>query len=269
MTKKEILDMSYTDFIGFVNQWNVLPGAYNTLSKWIVFSKIESNSKILELASTSGFSLREISLMTNSSGLGLDISEASIKSANYNKEQYAPDTNINYIVANGDTYENTTKFSHVIVGAALKFFPNPKNTINKIVSSYLMDGGYLLASPFYTIKEIPTILIEEAQRIFDIKVTTTNYKETMSLYRDFEIIYEDRENIMEESEEELEHYCKSTINRACQLRKIEDEIIKESMYQRLMEIKRMSNKLRQYQNYSVLVLRYRKNIYPNRYTELF
>lgn len=30
---KYINDMSYTDSIGFIKQWNVLPGAYSTLSK--------------------------------------------------------------------------------------------------------------------------------------------------------------------------------------------------------------------------------------------
>jgi hypothetical protein len=41
------------------------------------------------------------------------------------------------------------------------------------------------------------------------------------------------------------------------------------MYDRLYEIKKMSNDLRPYQMYSVLVLRYRKAVYPNRFVELF
>ena len=187
--------------------------------------------------------------------------------ANYNKEKFAKNCNINYIVADGNNYENTEKFSHVVVGAALKFFPDPYKTIDRIATTYLEEGGYLLASPFYTISEIPVALVEEALNIFGITITTTGYKETMSLYKKFEIIYEDRQNILEESEEELKHYCESTINRACLLRNIEDDDLRDSMYQRLMEIKKMSNKLRKYQNYSVLVLRYRKDIYPNRYTE--
>ena len=35
--------LSYPDFVGFINQWNVLPGAYTTLSKWIAFSRIAEN----------------------------------------------------------------------------------------------------------------------------------------------------------------------------------------------------------------------------------
>lgn len=266
---EHINTMTYTDFVGFVNQWNVLPGAYNTLSKWGVFSHINSSSRILELACTSGFSIREICNLFGGSGIGLDISIKSIESANYNKNNYVSGLDINYIVADGETYENMEKFSHVIVGAALKFFPNPENAIKRIAENYLKDGGYLLASPFYVVSEIPKDLIDEAKEVFGITVTTTSYKETMKLYKDFEVIYEDRCQIIEESEEDLAHYCNSTIERACVLREINDQKIKQAMYDRLMKIKIMSNKLRPYQNYSALVLRYRKNIYPKRYTELF
>lgn len=264
-----IREMSYTDFVGFVNQWNVLPGAYTTLSKWGIFSRIDQKSKILELACTSGFSLREISNMFGSSGLGVDISEKSVDSANFNKMTYSENLNIEYVVADGEDLTITEKYSHVIVGAALKFFPNPEKTVDKIAKEYLVDGGYLLASPFYVIKEIPQYLIDEAREVFGITITTTNYKDTMCLYKDFEVIYEDREAIIEETEEELAHYCDSTIKRICVVKNIKDKLIEDAMYSRLLKIKQMSNKLRHYQNYSTLVLRYRKNIYPNRYTELF
>ena len=37
ITKEEIENMSYTEFVGFINQWNVLPGAHDTLTKWKFF----------------------------------------------------------------------------------------------------------------------------------------------------------------------------------------------------------------------------------------
>lgn len=269
ITIDDINLMSYTDFVGFVNQWNVLPGSYTTLSKWGVFSHIDNSSRILELACTSGFSIREICNLFGASGVGLDISAESINSAIYNKERYAANLNIKYIVENGDEYKNAEKFSHIIVGAALKFFPNPQVTIDRIINNYLQDGGYLLASPFYITSQIPKNLIDEAKGVFGITITTTDYKETMELYKKFEIVYEDRNSIQTESKQELEHYCTSTIDRACKIRNINNSDLKKAMFDRLMKIKLMSNKLRPYQNFSTLVLRYRKDIYPNRYTELF
>lgn len=268
-SKDSILKMSYTDFVGFTNQWNVMPGAYSTINKWGTFSRVNNNSRILELACTSGFSLRELSVMFGCSGIGIDISEMSISSAIYNKDRYSPKNKIEYEVADGDSYENKQKFSHVVVGASLKFFPNPENTIKIIAEKYLEDGGYLLASIFYTVSDVPEEVFDDCKRVFGIEITNTDYKHNMNLFKDFEIVYEDKNILLKETDEELIHYCSSTIDRACEMRSISDRDIKKVMYERLLEIKKTSNKLRDFQNYSTLILRYRKDIYPNRFTELF
>ncbi|MFH1749822.1 MAG: class I SAM-dependent methyltransferase [bacterium] len=269
ISKEDVLKMSYTDFIGFVNQWNVLPGAYITLSKWAVFSNLHNGSRVVDLACTSGFSSRELAILTGCSGVGVDISKPSIEIAQYNKTEYAQDIDVEYIHADACAFEPKEKFSHVIIGSALKFFPNPQVLIDRIVSTYLIDGGVLLASPFYVTKNIPKDLIERARSVFGITVTTENYKDIMKMYSGFEVLYEDRCTIIKETDKELRHYCDSTINRACAIRNISDPIIKQAMYDRIMEIKRMSNDLRPYQMYSVLILRYRSCTYPCRYTELF
>lgn len=267
--KDTINNFSYTDFVGFVNQWNVLPGAHVTLSKWITFSSINADSHILELACTSGFSSREIAVLTGCTGVGIDISKMSVEAAMLNKERYAPEIRVSYEVADGTLFESKEKYSHVVVGAALKFFGNQKEVTQRIASTYLKERGYLLASPFYVTKEIPQELIDKAKKIFGITITTEGYKEVMNNYSDFEIIYEDRCIPVQESDDELHMYCTSTIERAAQFHGITDVEVKEVMYSRLLEIRQMSNILRPYQGYTVLVLRYRKDIYPNRYVELF
>lgn len=261
--------MSYTDFVGFVNQWNVLPGAYVTLSKWATFSKLNKDSRLLELACTSGFTSRELAILTGCSGVGIDISEPSIEMARYNKNQYAPNIDINYIHADGNTFETDKKFSHVVVGAALKFFPDPQETVKRIISEHLTDGGFLLASPFYVIKDIPEELVERARKTFGITITTEGYKEIMRTYAGFEILFEDRCEIIKESVQELQSYCGNTIERGCKIRNITNPLVKKAMFDRLVDIKSISNDLRPYQMYAVLVLRYRASIYPNRFIELF
>ena len=261
--------MPYPDFVGFVNQWNVLPGAYTTLSKWATFSRLDKNSQVIELACTSGFSSRELATLTGCSGVGLDISALSIEMAQHNKKEYAPHIPIEYVRADALTFTPQKKFSHVIIGAALKFFPDPQKVIDRIITAYLVDGGILLASPFYITERIPDDLVEHAKSVFGITITTENYKEIMRLYSGFEILYENRCDTVPETDAELQHYCESTVKRACRIRKIADNEIAYAMHTRLMEIKRMSNDLRPYQKYAVLVLRYRSTVYPYRYAELF
>lgn len=268
MNKNEIKNMSYPDFVGYINQWNVLPGAFVTLSKWAKFSNMNENSNLLQLACTTGFQARELSILTGCSAKGVDLSNEAIEMAKYNKEHYAPNSKLEYFHGDALAFETDEKFSHVAIGAGAQFFPNPADAIKKCIS-FLKDGGFLLASPFYIIEPIPQNLLEKGKEVFGVYPTSTGYKDIMKMYQDLEIIYEDRNLIYQETEEELKKYCETTINRACQIRGIKDEDIYNFMYDRLYKVKEMSNLLRPYQGYSVLVLRYRKSTFPNRYVELF
>lgn len=268
ITPADIKQISYTDFVGLINQWNVLPGSYVTLSKWSQFSRLNKNSRLLEVACTTGFSSRELAVMSGCSGEGFDLSRKSIKMANYNKEKYTPNIDFSYSVADGYSFKAQKLFTHIVVGASLGFFPDSHKMLEKCISM-LEDGGYLLASPFYVTEPLPLEIIKRAQKVFDITPTKVPYKEIMKLYNKMEILFEEHNALMQETDEELYYYCKCTIDRACKMLEINDEEVHNAMYDRLFEIKKTSNDLRPYQMYSVLVLRYRKSVYPNRFVELF
>lgn len=265
---KDIQKMSYVDFVGFINQWNVLPGAFDTLNRWRVFANVTENSKILEIACTTGFSSRELSILTGASCYGIDTSATSIRSAIKNKEEYAPVKNLSYEIADALSFTKKSKFTHIIIGASLKFFSDQQVVVEKI-SRLLRKNGYLLASPFFTIKPIPQDLIKKARTIFGITITTESYKEIMWMYKDFEILYLEKRELVLETEKELKHYCTSTIER---FHKANPGLTPDALsvaYKRLMKIKRMSNELRPYQGYVVLVLRARENSFSKRFVELF
>lgn len=268
ISKDFILGLSYPDFVGFINQWNVLPGSHVTLSKWINFSNITPQSSILQFACTTGFQSREIAMRTGCKAKAFDLSPYAIEAAKYNLKNYAPDAKVEYFCADGHEYNAEDKFSHVVIGAGLKFFKNPEITFRKCIS-FLEDGGNFLASPFYIVEDIPQELIKKAQSVFGITPTTEGYKDVMEPYQTLEIMYEDRNKIIQETESELKKYCESTIDRACAMHDIQSNELYQTMYDRLYSVKEMSNQLRPYQEYSVLVLRYRKNVYPHRYVELF
>lgn len=268
ITKEFIEQLSYTDFVGFVNQWNVLPGAYTTLSKWINYGRINENSNILQAACTTGFQLREISKLTNCIGKGFDLSQYAIDSAIYNKNVYLPNSKIEYIQCDGYKYVADTNYTHVVIGGGLKFFPDPQKMLDKCIE-FMGDEGYILASPFYIKNKLPDELINKAKMVFGIKPTYENYKDIMDMYNKFEIIYEERNDLIQETDKEINYYCKCTTDEAVKRLKINDLEIYNSIYKRLLDVKNMSNELRPYQGYIVLVLRYRKNIYPNRWVELF
>ena len=267
ITADYIKSLSYTDFIGLVNQWNVPPGAYSTINKWAKFGNVNSDSYVLEVGCSTGFSIRELALLTSCRGIGIDISKVSVDKANLNKQLYFPEIRIDYKAIDAYKFKPTRKFTHIIFGAALRFFPDPQKMLD-IAVGWLTDPGYILSCEFYIVKPIPKSLVQQAKRVFNIEVTQVGYKDVMRIYSNLELVYEERNEIFKETEEELQFYCAST-KRACDLLGIRDQEVYEAIFERLYEIKHISNLLREYQNYNVLVHRYRTRFYRNRFVELF
>ncbi|WP_350307480.1 class I SAM-dependent methyltransferase [Photorhabdus viridis] len=265
---ENIENLSYTDFVAFVNQTNVPPGSFSTVTKWMNNSNLSKDSNVLEIACTTGFSILNLVKNSGCSGVGIDISESSINRAKENSISMGLNSKTQFINMDATKYTSDRKYTHIVVGAGLGFFPKPDLMIKQM--EFLFDEeGYLLASPFYVTSEIPKNLVESAKNIFGITPTNIGYKDVMALYNNFNIHYEDRIIPEMETESELTHYCESTIIRACKIYNITDEEYYSVMYNRLYKIKEMSNKLRPYQGYSVIVFSYDKKIYPNRYVELF
>lgn len=259
---------SYPDFIGLINQWNVPPGALSTVSKWAVFSRLGPSSRLLEIACTTGFSSRELAVLSGCGALGIDLSTRSIARARENRLRHAPGTSVEYVAGDAYEFEPSRKFTHVVLGASLRCFPDERVILERI-TSWLEDPGYFLVSPFFVRSPIPAPILDEAARTFGFRPTTASYKEVMTPYRDFEILYEDRQSIEQETEEELEHYLTSSVSRAKESLGSDDPDLGRAIRDRLCKIRRMSNRLRPYQGYVVLVLRHRRALHGRRYVELF
>ena len=263
-----INNLSYTDFIALINQTNVPPGSYSTLTRWRINSGLNSESTLFEAACSTGFSILNLIKNSGCKGIGADISQASIQSAHKNAARMGLTHHASFFCEDATTFKSHDRFSHIVVGASFGFFQNPKAMIENLFSM-VGESAYLLASPFYAVREVPAETIVRSQRILGITPTIQKYKEIMKLYRGFNVEYEDRLDSIPETQEEIQHYCHSTISRACRELQIKDEMTYEILFKRLQKIKEISNELRQYQEYSVLVLKYDREIYPHRYVELF
>lgn len=268
LSAAELHSLAYPDFVGHINQWNVLPGAYSTISQWATFGRVDKTSSVLQVACTTGFQARELAVLTGCRGMGFDLSEIAVQRARENLADYAPDADVSYVCANGYHFDTTERFTHIAVGGGLRFFPDPDAMLQRALG-FLSGDGYVLASPFWVVSSIPDTLLIEAAKVFGITPTTEGYKEVMRLYRNLEIIYENKQELELETDDELDEYCTQTIERALRKGYVDGPEGANAAFRRLREIRAMSNELRPYQRYSTLVLRYRRNTYPSRYVELF
>lgn len=271
ITKSFINGLSYPDFIGFINQWNTPPGALVTLSKFATFSGLNKSSRLLDVGCSTGFNSRELSVLSGCGGIGFDISQRSVEMARYNLKIVAPKSRFNYQVSDGESLRFKQKFTHIVTAENIKFFKDPELMLQKC-ATWLGDGGYILASPYFQVRAMPQKLVSGMHRQLGIPLKAFknfSYKDVMDLYNKFEIVYEDKQYPVVETSKELEYYAESVIDGACALRSIKEPELRECMKNKLLGYRKLINESRKYQGFTVLVLRYRKSFYPKRLIALF
>lgn len=271
----EVDDLSYTQFVSLINQTNNPPDSYAALNQWRIFSNLSDKSVILELASTTGFSSRELVLETGARAVGLDICEYSIERANSNAKQAGlPHDKLKYEVFNAlnlNSKNDTNDYTHLIIGASLKFIgANNSSNFFKTVFAGVNRRIYILSSEFYARVDLPEAVIKKCKNEFDLTPTTSSYKDVMKPYSGLRKTYEFQLEHRPETEEETIFYCDSTINRfAAEFNLAVDSPVVKSAHTRLARIKESANILRPYHSSVTLVHEYVPEEFGKRFTELF
>jgi SAM-dependent methyltransferase len=265
---EEVWSASYPDFVAMINQTNVMPGAYATVNTWALYSMIGASSSVLDVACTTGFSSRELARLTGCRALGFDLSPDAVALATFNHACIDPSLDLRYIQADGYEFETAERFTHVVIGATLGFFPEPRAMAERLVG-FLQDGGYILASPFYCEHRLPDDVAALRRDIFGIAGPMESWKDLMSYIPGLIVVREEHHRLRPETDLEIEHYCQSTVDRVCHQAGIAAPDVKTAMVERLRLVKLATNRLREHQRYAVLVLQLRRTEYPRRYVELF
>ena len=146
-TPEEVWAASYPDFVAMVNQTNVMPGAFSTLNTWALQSRMGKHSTLLDVACTTGFTSRELASLTSCEAVGFDLAADAVAVATYNHAHHHTHLDLDYVHADGMSFTPRRRFTHIAVGAALGFFPDPNAMAERLVG-FLAEGGYLLASPY-------------------------------------------------------------------------------------------------------------------------
>ncbi|MEY9948370.1 class I SAM-dependent methyltransferase [Kitasatospora sp. GAS1066B] len=267
-TAADVWSASYPDFVAMINQTNVMPGAHTTISTWALHARIDRDSSVLDVACTTGFTSRELARLTGCTATGFDLNQDSVALARYNHHTLDPALHLTYVQADGTTYQPGRTFSHIAVGAALGFFPDPPAMATRLLG-FLNNGGYLLAAPFWAEDPLPEHAAAVRRDVFGITSPMETREQALALFAGLDVLHQNDHQLNPELDDAIEHYCASTIDRACAQADIRDPAVRNAMIDRLRQVKQATNTLRRHQQYTVLVLRHDARTYPNRYVELF
>ncbi len=267
-TADDVWKAAYPDFVAMVNQTNVMPGGHATLNTWALNSRMDERSTLLDVACTTGFTSRELARLTGCAATGFDLSADAVALARYNHQISGHQLRLQYTQADGTAFAPGRTFSHIAVGAALGFFPDPPAMAARLLD-LLDDGGYILAAPFWCDHPLPPGVVRIRREVFGITSPMETREQARALFRGLDVLHQADHRLHPESDDDIEHYCLSTVDRCCAQAGIEDRTVREAMIVRLRAIKHATNRLREHQSYSVLVLRLDRRTYPQRFVELF
>lgn len=155
LSSSEILNLSYPDFVAFLEQENSPPGAEYTLDYWSREGQVNSSSFVFDLACTTGFSLRRASVKTGCTGIGLDISRKAVVQANAFAKRDGLE-GVQFI--HGDAISLPFKdslFTHVFGGSNFSFIQKRELGLLE-VARVLRTNGILCVSNYCYVKK-PTM----------------------------------------------------------------------------------------------------------------
>lgn len=253
----DINQLSYPDFVGLMKQENTPPGGQDTVGSWISNSVIDHKSKVFDLACSTGFSSRTAAKLTGCHGVGIDISEIAIQSANELAKDSSLAHKLDFVVMDATQLNGLSGFSHVLGGCNFAFIQD-RNRALKQVYNLLNNDGRLCVSNFHYEAEPTKEMLDNVESVLGWRPSEKWTKEYWYDFfsTKFELIYEENKSIQPEKEADLTERLKRALFNPNDERFIDmstDQ--KEAFYKRLLSMRLILNEHRKYQGYSVQVWR--------------
>jgi ubiquinone/menaquinone biosynthesis C-methylase UbiE len=162
LTPETIEQMNYSEFISLIRETNRCPGGKDTIRKIIQNSFINTNSKVLEIGSNTGFTSLEIAHSIKCDVIGIDISESCINEANRLLKQDVPDIQRCVTFKEGSAYnipfiDNT--FDLVVAGGATSFMEEKSRAISEYMR-VLKSWGFLSVTQLFYKTKPPQEIVE-------------------------------------------------------------------------------------------------------------
>ncbi len=158
-----INELSYPDLVAVMRQENTPPGGGATVDEWVKHSNIESNSKILDLACSTGFSSRYIAHKIDIDAVGIDLSSRAISVANEKVRESEYLGKLAFKTMDATKIEGIGPFTHVLGGCNFAFIQDRELGLQKVVE-HMEDSGQLCTANFHYTHKPPQQLLDKVEK---------------------------------------------------------------------------------------------------------
>ncbi len=204
-------NMSYVEFISFLQETNRCPGGKDTIH-WILKNSFASkDSTILEVGSNTGFSSLEVARLLKCKIYGIDVSQDAVDVAN--KELEKDISNVKECVkfskasAYNIPYPNEM-FDLIIAGGSTSFM-NDKSKAVQEMNRVLKNWAFLSVTNLFYHTEPPKDVIDNVSNIIGVNIKPMSSEDWLALYlknQSFELYKFEKLKLHERSEEEIDNY---------------------------------------------------------------
>lgn len=256
INKKDLMKLSYTDFVSLICEENRPSGGKFTIREIAKNSFINENSKVLEIGCTNGFSSLEINKLTNCKVIGIDINRNSVENANARILENGLDPKrISFEYGNVENLRfNDSEFDLIICGNAMSFVSDKSKAIEEL-KRVLKPNGFISIVPIWYLDKPDEKIISRVNEELGFEINCT-YEKDWSLYDKWglELYYKKNYSFLKRTEEDIKKYAINMINNKPQLN-IYDKSEKEIIINRWIRTMNAFNDNLSLTNFSIILLR--------------
>ena len=233
LTPEDIKQMSYNEIIGLVRETNRTPGGLSTIKTVSRMLNLNSNTKILDIGTSTGHTALEFGRLLNCEVIGIDINDESIKTAAERCARFKLDkVRFKLDDATDMSFDNET-FDVVFAGNVTSLVSNREAALNEYWR-VLKPNGYLVAVPMYYLKTPSDKLLNDVREAIQVNIQA-QYKEDWKEFflRENDEVFEEVDfKFLKCSDEEINEFCKNILSREHlkKLKKDTMEALKECYY---------------------------------------
>lgn len=233
LTPNDIKNMSYNEIIGLVRETNRTPGGLNTIR--IVSEKLmlNSNSKILDIGTSTGHSSLEFSRLLNCEVIGIDINPLSLETARNRLKRFELNK-AEFILDDATKMKFNDKTFDVVFAGNVTSLVSNRDAALKEYWRVLKPSGYLVAVPMYYLETPSEELVNNVRKAIQVNISILYKKDWKKFFvRDEDEIFEEIDFKFDKcTDKEIDDFCEKILSRE-HLKELQQEtfkVLKECYY---------------------------------------
>ena len=261
LTKTDIEQMSYTDFIALLDETNRCPGGKKTIRRIRELVHIDDKTKILDVGSNTGFTSLELARITSANISGIDVSESCVSQANksLSKDTESMRSRVTFQVASAYSIPfPDDNFDLIMVGGATGFMDDKSKAIREYLR-VLRPWGFLVMSPLTYHTQPPQQIVDDISKIIGTTIkpmTTEDWVNTVYVAtKDFELYFNEPHKLSPRTSREIDEYIDYFLKKD-HVKNL-SEVVKGAIRNRWLSILKVFNENHKFLGYSIIVFRKR------------